>query len=88
GHIFGPMAKTYAYAIGGGLIAAFTLAPVLSALLLPDRLQEVDTWLVLRIRRLYEPAIAFALKNRLLTMGTAGIVFATAVLSIMALGVE
>ncbi|MFX7945944.1 efflux RND transporter permease subunit, partial [Acinetobacter baumannii] len=24
GHIFGPMAKTYAYAIGGGLVAAFT----------------------------------------------------------------
>ena len=28
GHIFGPMAKTYAYAITGGLIATFTVAPV------------------------------------------------------------
>ena len=88
GHIFGPMAKTYAYAIGGGLVAAFTLAPVLSALLLPDRLQEVDTWLVMRIRRLYEPAASFALKNRLLTMGTAAIIFLTAIGSIMALGIE
>ena len=35
GHIFGPMAKTYAYAIAGGLIATFTVAPALSALLLP-----------------------------------------------------
>jgi cobalt-zinc-cadmium resistance protein CzcA len=30
GHIFGPMAKTYAYAIAGGLIATFTIAPALS----------------------------------------------------------
>ena len=34
GHIFGPMAKTYAYAIAGGLIATFTISPALSALLL------------------------------------------------------
>ena len=36
GHIFGPMAKTYAYAIAGGLIATFTVSPALSAFLLPD----------------------------------------------------
>ncbi len=30
GHIFGPMAKTYAYAIAGGLLATFTIAPALS----------------------------------------------------------
>ena len=29
GHIFGPMAKTYAYALSGGLLATFTLARVL-----------------------------------------------------------
>ena len=37
GHIFGPMAKTYAYAIAGGLIATFTVAPALSLLLFPQR---------------------------------------------------
>src|ERR1017187_3875162 len=30
GHIFGPMAKTYAYAIAGGLIATFTIAPAMA----------------------------------------------------------
>ena len=35
GHIFGPMAKTYAYALSGGLLATFTVSPALSALLLP-----------------------------------------------------
>jgi cobalt-zinc-cadmium resistance protein CzcA len=37
GHIFGPMARTYAYAIAGGLIATFTVSPALSAILLPAR---------------------------------------------------
>ena len=30
GHIFGPMAKTYAYALAGGLLATFTISPALS----------------------------------------------------------
>ena len=40
GHIFGPMAKTYAYALSGGLLATFTVSPALSALLLPDKVSE------------------------------------------------
>lgn len=88
GHIFGPMAKTYAYAIAGGLIAAFTVAPVLSALLLPDRLREVDTWIVRRLRALYEPAVSFAITNRVLTLGLAALVVLGALVSVRALGVE
>lgn len=88
GHIFGPMAKTYAYAIAGGLIAAFTVAPVLSALLLPDRLREVDTWIVRHLRALYEPAVSFAIANRVLTLGLAALVVLGALVSVRALGVE
>src|SRR5262249_17494268 len=36
GHIFAPMAKTYAYALAGGLLATFTVTPAISAILLPD----------------------------------------------------
>ena len=43
GHIFGPMAKTYAYAIAGGLIATFTIAPALSLLLFPQVVSERET---------------------------------------------
>ncbi|MFX6435469.1 efflux RND transporter permease subunit, partial [Acinetobacter baumannii] len=39
GHIFGPMAKTYAYALLGGLLATFTVSPALSALMLPKKLE-------------------------------------------------
>src|SRR6202012_5701434 len=68
GHIFGPMAKTYAYAICGGLLATFTVSPALSAVLLPDHLTEVETWAVRGLRRVYHPAVAFALANRVLTL--------------------
>src|SRR5262249_43784705 len=36
GQIFGPMARTYAYALAGALIATFTVTPVLTTLLLPE----------------------------------------------------
>src|SRR3954467_4996119 len=32
GNIFGPMARTYAYALAGGLLATFTVTPALSAI--------------------------------------------------------
>src|SRR5262249_23208012 len=43
GPIFGPMARTYAYALLGAVIATFTVTPVMSAVLLPDRVKEVET---------------------------------------------
>ena len=88
GHIFGPMAKTYAYAIAGGLIAAVTVAPVLSALLLPDKLDEVETLVMRKLRRLTERPIAFALVNRDLTLGLFAVALGAALVAVMALGVE
>ena len=88
GHIFGPMAKTYAYAIAGGLIATFTVSPVLSALLLPDRLSEVETWLLRQLRRAYTPAIGFALANRIIVCGGAALLVLLAGVGVRSLGVE
>jgi len=88
GHIFGPMAKTYAYAIAGGLVAAFTISPALSALLLPDRLEEVETWVTKRFRLAHEAALAWALANRRFAGGALVVLIGAATLSIGALGVE
>ncbi len=88
GHIFGPMAKTYAYAITGGLIATFTVAPVLATLLLPDKLSEVETWIVGKLRRVYEPAAAFALANRVVAIGSAVLLMLVAVVGVRSLGIE
>jgi heavy metal efflux system protein len=88
GHIFGPMAKTYAYAIMGGLIATFTVAPALSAILLPEQLKETETFTVRHLRRLYRPVIEFALANRGLTFGAGLLLMALAVAAAFQLGLE
>jgi heavy metal efflux system protein len=58
GHIFGPMSQTYAYAIAGGLLAAFTVSPALSSLLLPAHVEERETLVVRALRRIYRPALS------------------------------
>jgi cobalt-zinc-cadmium resistance protein CzcA len=88
GHIFGPMAKTYAYAIAGGLLATFTITPALSALLLPGRVEEKDTVLVKWMRRAHEPALAFALANCTLTLGGAALMLGATALAAASLGLE
>ena len=88
GHIFGPMAKTYGYAIAGGLIATFTIAPALSALLLTEKLNDTETRAVAWLRRRYEPTVEFALSNRILTLGAATLVLLLAVLAMRTLGLE
>jgi|HubBroStandDraft_1064217.scaffolds.fasta_scaffold06807_4 cobalt-zinc-cadmium resistance protein CzcA len=88
GHIFGPMAKTYAYAIAGGLIATFTVSPALAALLLPDRVEETETFIVRWLHRAYRPALEFALANRVLTLGAAALLFVLAALGVRTLGLE
>ena len=88
GHIFGPMAKTYAYAIAGGLIATFTISPALSALLLPERVSKTETLIVRGLRRIYEPLLDFAVANRIATLGAAVVLAAFAVLGVRALGLE
>ncbi len=88
GHIFGPMAKTYAYAIAGGLIATFTVTPALSMLLLPKTLSEHDTLAVRFLRQLYQPALAFALANRILTLGGLGVMVLVTILAGRSLGLE
>src|SRR5882724_9783274 len=50
GQIFGPMSRTYAYALLGAVIATFTVTPVLSSILLPAHVREVETFVVRRIR--------------------------------------
>jgi cobalt-zinc-cadmium resistance protein CzcA len=69
GQIFGPMARTYGYALAGALLATFTITPVLASFLLPQRVKEVETLVVRALHRLYKPVLHFALNRRLLVMG-------------------
>jgi heavy metal efflux system protein len=88
GHIFGPMAKTYAYAIAGGLIATFTVAPALSLMLLQDKVDERETPAVRLLRRIYEPALEFVLANRIITFSGLALIVLLAFIAVRSLGLE
>ena len=68
GQIFGPMARTYGYALAGALIATFTITPVLASILLPEHVKETETIVVRLLRQIYTPALRLALKFRPLTL--------------------
>jgi cobalt-zinc-cadmium resistance protein CzcA len=74
GQIFSPMARTYAYALIGALLATFTITPVLASFLLPDHVEETETIVVRAIRHIYTPILTLALRARRLTV-LLGLVF-------------
>src|SRR5215204_2744369 len=63
GQIFGPMARTYAYALIGAVIATFTVTPVLASILLPAHVEEVETFVVRHIRAVYQAVLVRAVRN-------------------------
>jgi heavy metal efflux system protein len=69
GQIFGPMARTYGYALAGALIATFTITPPLASVLLPGSIKEAETIFVRLLHRAYNPALRFALNHRFLVVG-------------------
>ena len=69
GQIFGPMARTYGYALAGALIATFTITPVIASILLPEHVKEAETIVVRVLHRIYNPALRFALTHRALVVG-------------------
>src|SRR6202012_6006944 len=75
GQIFGPMARTYAYALVGALIATFTVEPCLASLLIPEPVAEVETLVVRRLRSIYTPVLRWSLDHRRYTVIGGGLFF-------------
>ena len=88
GNIFGPMARTYAYALAGGLLATFTVTPALSAIILPAHVEETETRLMRLLHAIYAPVLRWAVGNRnLVITGAIGLVLLTVVVGRL-LGLE
>ena len=68
GQIFGPMARTYAYALIGALIATFTVTPCLASFLVTEHVAEVETTVVRWLRAAYTPVLRWSLTNRRVTV--------------------
>src|SRR5262249_15431654 len=82
------MAKTYAYALAGGLIATFTVTPALSAILLPAHVRETETLLVRILNWLYRPVLRFAVANKAITIAGSLVLLLLAALAVRMLGFE
>jgi cobalt-zinc-cadmium resistance protein CzcA len=88
GRIFGPMAKTYAYAIAGSLVAAFTIVPALSAVLLREDSEERDTLLVRWLRRAYALMYDAAMRARELALLLAAVLVRGSLFLLSTMGAE
>ncbi|HEY2468419.1 MAG TPA: CusA/CzcA family heavy metal efflux RND transporter [Terracidiphilus sp.] len=76
GRLFKPMAWTVAFALLGALIFSMLLAPVLSSFLFRKGAKEWHNPVLVWLIDHYKRAAAFAIRNRYLTVGGAGLVLA------------
>src|SRR6201996_1040296 len=88
GNIFSPMARTYAYALAGGLLATFTVSPALSAIILPAHVEETETFIMRVLNRLYLPALRWSLASRRVVLVAAGVLIVMTVIAVRMLGLE
>ena len=77
GKLFHPMALTVIFCLLGSMLMSLTLMPVLASLSLKKKKEHKEPWLVHRLKEIYRPILAFALRRR-----TAVIAFAIASLCV------
>ncbi|HWZ38748.1 MAG TPA: CusA/CzcA family heavy metal efflux RND transporter [Bradyrhizobium sp.] len=88
GNIFSPMARTYAYALAGGLLATFTVSPALSAIILPVHIEETETLMMRILHRIYVPVLRRSLASRRVVLVGAGVLILMTGIGIRLLGLE
>jgi cobalt-zinc-cadmium resistance protein CzcA len=89
GELFGPMAQTYAFALGGALLLALTLCPVLCLLFFKGIKPAQDNFLVRFLKSTYLAQLRVCLKYPLATMAVLlGVVAVTALWPLAHLGRE
>jgi cobalt-zinc-cadmium resistance protein CzcA len=88
GQIFGPMARTYGYALAGALIATFTITPVIASVLLPKDVTESVTFVVRMLHKIYNPTLRWVLTQRAITVAIGFLFLVAAALLGMRLGSE
>jgi heavy metal efflux system protein len=69
GQIFGPMADTYAFALGGALFMALTVSTVLCLILFRKLKPAHDNFLVRAMKAMYLKQLEFSLRHRWLSVG-------------------
>ncbi len=88
GRIFAPMAWSVTSALVGSLILSLTLVPLLCYWMLRKNLPEGENALVRACRRIYEPTLAWAIRNRKKVIGIALAALAASLAVVPMLGTE
>ena len=87
GKMFRPMALTVVFAMGGSLVCALTLMPVLASMFLKKAVEK-EPILFRVLKRAYTPLLALAMKRPVVTAGSAFGVFAASMAVIPFMGAE
>jgi cobalt-zinc-cadmium resistance protein CzcA len=80
GQIFGPMADTYAFALGGALLLAVLLAPVLCLFFFKHLKPTPDNFLVRYLKGSYLRTLEMCLNHRWITLAVFGAIIAATAL--------
>ncbi|MEN9635066.1 MAG: hypothetical protein RL077_3470 [Verrucomicrobiota bacterium] len=88
GKMFKPMAIVVMLALGGALVLAATLMPVLCAYFLGGNIQEKDNWLMRLAKRVYTPLLDFGLRYRWVVALPMVLLFAASLWVFSRLGAE
>lgn len=88
GKMFKPMAVVVMLALGGSLVLALTLMPVLCSYLLGGNIKEKDNWLVTLVKSVYTPLLKFGLRFRWLIVLPMFALFGWSVMVFSKLGSE
>ncbi len=88
GKLFAPMAFTISFAMLGSLLVALLVVPALSLAVLRGRLSEKESFLVVGLRRLYEPCLRWAVGHRAVVLGVALVALVGALAAFPFLGTE
>ena len=88
GRIFAPMAYSVTSALVASLVFSLTLVPLLCYYLLRHKIPHHDNWLVDRCKKIYAPALNWALEHKMVVVVAATIALAASLAVVPRIGTE
>jgi len=88
GKMFQPMALTVIFALVAAFALSLTFIPAMVAICITGRVDEQENWLIARAKRMYEPALGWALRRRVSLVAAAAASFLGSLLLFSQLGQE
>lgn len=88
GKMFKPMAATVVFALVGSLLLSLTFIPASLSFIMKEGTSDKESFLIILAKRLYRPSLAWALKNKIVAVSVAIVLFLIAAIIFPTLGAE